>query len=55
VKRIYTDGPREDGEEFPIPVPGSTDFRDVAEYRFFHVKKETYLWEPHERYKYFIN
>ena len=50
VKNVYTDGPREDGVRFPVPVRGRPDFKDVDHYRYFHVKKETFLWEEDERY-----
>ena len=49
VKRVYTAGPAEDGSEFPIPEPDRPDFKDVATYRYFHVKKETFIWEEHAR------
>ena len=51
VKNVYTDGPREDGVRFPVPVRGRPDFKDVDHYRYFHVKKETFLWEEDERYE----
>ena len=49
VKQVYNKGPNESGEEYPLPVPGTTDFRDTSTYRFFNIKKETVLWEPREQ------
>jgi hypothetical protein len=46
VKQVYTKGPSETGAEYPIPVPETTDFRDVPVYRYFNIKKETFIWEP---------
>ena len=50
VRKVYTNGPREDGIQFLVPVRGHPDFKDVDHYRSFHVKKETFIWEEDERY-----
>ena len=49
VKRVYTKGPEESGDEYPVPVPGSTEVRDATFYRYFNIKKEMFLWEPSEQ------
>ena len=50
VMEVHTNGPREDGVKFLVPVRGRPDFKEVDHYRSFHVKKETFIWEEDERY-----